>query len=71
MKSRIKTYEKGLSAEFLLLREQSGMKEYRKHSKRYEEKREMFLEFALKKGGKREGRLNRHPFCKRLSRPYP
>jgi hypothetical protein len=49
MKPRIKKYEEGLSAEFLLLREQLGMGRYRKHSKRYEEKRKMFLELALKK----------------------
>jgi hypothetical protein len=49
MKPRIKKYEEGLSAEFLLLREQLGMGRYRKRSKRDEEKRKMFLELALKK----------------------
>ena len=49
MKLRIKKYEEGSPVEFLLLREQLGMKRYRTHSKRYEEKRKILLELALKK----------------------
>ena len=49
MKQRIKKYEEGSPIELLLLREQLGMKRYRKRSKRDEEKREILLELGLKK----------------------
>jgi len=49
MKVRIKKYEEGSPIEFLLLREQLGMGRYRKRSKRYEEKRKLLMELALKK----------------------
>ena len=49
MKQRIRKYEEGSPVEFLLLREQLGMKRYRKRSKRDEEKREILLELGLKK----------------------
>ncbi len=49
MKLRTKRYEEGYSVEFLLLREQLGLGRYPKHTKRYEEKRKIFLELALKK----------------------
>jgi hypothetical protein len=49
MKLRIKKYEEGSPVEFLLLREQLGMGRYRKRSKRYEEKRKILMELALKK----------------------
>jgi hypothetical protein len=48
MKQRIKKYEEGSPVEFLLLREQLGMKRYRKQSKRDEEKRKILLELGLK-----------------------
>ena len=49
MKHRIRKYEEVSPIEFLLLREQLGMGRYRKHTKRYEEKRKILLELALKK----------------------
>jgi hypothetical protein len=49
MKVRMKKYEEGSPIEFLLLREQLGMGRYRKHTKRYEEKRKILIELALKK----------------------
>ncbi|MBM4351924.1 MAG: hypothetical protein FJ106_18785 [Deltaproteobacteria bacterium] len=49
MKLRIKKYEEGSPAEFLLLREQLGIGRYRKHIKRDEEKRQILLELGLKK----------------------
>jgi hypothetical protein len=49
MKRRIKKYEEGSPIEFLLLREQLGIKRYRKRSKRDEEKRRILLELGLKK----------------------
>lgn len=48
-KLRIKKYVDGSPVEFFLLREQLGMKRYRKHSKIYEEKRKILIELALKK----------------------
>jgi hypothetical protein len=49
MKRRLKKFEEGSPVEFLLLREQLGMKRYRKGSKRDEEKRKILLELGLKK----------------------
>ena len=54
MKKRIKKYEEGSPLEFLLLREQLGMKRFRKHSKRDEEKRKILLELGLKKMEEKE-----------------
>ena len=60
MKLRIKKYEEGSPVEFLLLREQLGMKRYRKHSKRDEEKRRILLELGLKRIEEKEkGDLSR------------
>ncbi len=49
MKRRLKKFEDGSPVEFLLLREQLGMKRYRKGSKREEEKRKILLELGLKR----------------------
>lgn len=49
MKPRIKKYKEGSPVEFLLLREQLGMRRYRKRSKRDEEKRKILLELGLKR----------------------
>ncbi len=49
MKQRIKKFEEGSPVEFLLLREQLGMKRYRKRLQRDEEKRKILLELGLKK----------------------
>jgi len=49
MKPRIKKYEEGSPVEFLLLREQLGMRRYRKRLKRDEEKRKILLELGLKR----------------------
>jgi len=49
MKLRIKKYEEGSPVEFLRLREQLGMRRYRKRSKRDEEKRKILLELGLKR----------------------
>ena len=49
MKRRLKKFEEGSPVEFLLLREQLGMKRYRKGSKRAEEKRKILLELGLKR----------------------
>ena len=49
MKTRIKKYEEGSPVEFLLLREQLGMKRYRKRLKRDEEKKKILLDLGLKK----------------------
>jgi hypothetical protein len=49
MKPRIKKYEERSPVEFLLLREQLGMRRYRKRSKRDEEKRKILLELGLKR----------------------
>ena len=49
MKPRIKKYGEGSPVEFLLLREQLGMRRYRKRSKRDEEKRKILLELGLKR----------------------
>jgi hypothetical protein len=49
MKARIKKYEEESPVEFLLLREQLGMKRYRKRLKRDEEKRKILLDLGLKK----------------------
>ncbi|MGA2518100.1 MAG: hypothetical protein ABSG44_16310 [Thermodesulfobacteriota bacterium] len=49
MKRRLKKFEEGSPVEFLLLREQLGMKRYRKGSKRDEEKRKILLELGLKR----------------------
>jgi hypothetical protein len=43
MKPRIKKYGEGSPVEFLLLREQLGMRRYRKRSKRDEEKRKILF----------------------------
>jgi len=49
MKRRLKKFEEGSPVEFLLLREQLGMKRYRKGSKRDEEKRKILLDLGLKR----------------------
>lgn len=49
MKRRLKKFDEGSPVEFLLLREQLGMKRYRKASKRDEEKRKILLELGLKR----------------------
>jgi DNA-directed RNA polymerase subunit N (RpoN/RPB10) len=49
MKQRIRKFEEGSPVEFLLLREQLGMKRYRKRLQRDEEKRKLLLELGLKK----------------------
>jgi hypothetical protein len=49
MRPRIKKYDEAFPVEFLLLRERLGMKRYRKHSKRDEEKRRILLELGLRK----------------------
>jgi hypothetical protein len=49
MKVRIKKYEEGSPIESLLLREQLGMKKYRKRLKRDEEKSKILLDLGLKK----------------------
>ena len=49
MKPRIKKYEEGSPVEFLLLREQLGMRRYRKRSKRDDKKRKILLELGLKR----------------------
>lgn len=49
MNRRLKKFEEGSPVEFLLLREQLGMKRYRKGSKRDEEKRKILLELGLKR----------------------
>jgi len=49
MKERIRKFEEGSPVEFLLLREQLGMKRYRKCLQRDEEKRKVLLELGLKK----------------------
>jgi len=54
MKARIKKYEEGSPVEFLLLREQLGMRRYRKRLKRDEEKRKMLLDLGLKRMEEKE-----------------
>jgi len=49
MKQRIRKFEERSPVEFLLLREQLGMKRYRKRLQRDEEKRKILLELGLKK----------------------
>jgi hypothetical protein len=49
MKLRIKRNKDKPLSEFLLLRKQLGMERLRKGSKRYEEKRKILIELALKK----------------------
>jgi hypothetical protein len=49
MKVRIKKYEEGSPIESLLLREQLGMKKYRKRLKRDEEKSKILLDLGLKR----------------------
>jgi len=49
MKQRLRKFEEGSPVEFLLLREQLGMRRYRKRSKRDEEKRKILLELGLKR----------------------
>ena len=49
MKQRIRKFEEGSPVEFLLLREQLGMKRYRKRLQRDEEKRKLLLELGLRK----------------------
>jgi hypothetical protein len=54
MKKRVKPYKEKSPIPFLLLREQLGMKRYRKHRKRDEEKRKILLELGLKKMAEQE-----------------
>jgi len=49
MKQRIRKCKEGSPVEFLLLREQLGIKRYRKRLRRDEEKRKVLLELGLKK----------------------
>jgi hypothetical protein len=54
MKPRIKKYEERSPVEFLLLREQLGMNNYRKRLKRDKEKRKVLPELGLKRIEKKE-----------------
>jgi hypothetical protein len=49
MKARKKKYEEISPVDFLLLREQLGLKRYRKSTKRDEEERKLLLDLGLKK----------------------
>jgi len=49
MKARKKKYEEISPVDFLLLREQLGLKRYRKSTKRDEEERKILLDLGLKK----------------------
>jgi len=49
MKARKKKYEEISPVDFLLLREQLGLKRYRKRTKRDEEERKLLLDLGLKK----------------------
>jgi hypothetical protein len=49
MKRRTMKCKEGYSVKFVLLREQLGMKRYRKGSKRDEEKRKILPELGLKR----------------------
>ena len=54
MKARKKKYEEISPVDFLLLREQLGLKRYRKNVKRDEEERKILLDLGLKKIGEKE-----------------
>jgi hypothetical protein len=49
MKARKRKYEEISPVDFLLLREQLGLKRYRKSTKRGEEERKLLLDLGLKK----------------------
>jgi len=49
MKARKKKYEEVSPVDFLLLRDQLGLKRYRKNVKRDEEERKILLDLGLKK----------------------
>ena len=49
MKARKRKYEEISPVDFLLLREQLGLKRYRKSTKRDEEERKILLDLGLKK----------------------
>lgn len=49
MKVRMKKYEEVSPVEFLLLRDQLGLRRYRKSMKRDDEKRNIILDLGLKK----------------------
>jgi len=49
MKVRVKKYEERSPVEGLLLREQFGMKKYRKGMKRSKDKKDLLIDMALKK----------------------
>jgi hypothetical protein len=49
MKARKRKYEEISPVDFLLLREQLGLKRYRKSTKRDEEERKLLLNLGLKK----------------------
>ena len=49
MKARKKKYEEISPVDFLLLREQLGLKRYRKSTQRNEEERKLLLDLGLKK----------------------
>jgi len=49
MKARKRKYEEISPVDFLLLREQLGLKRYRKSTKRDEEERKLLLDLGLKK----------------------
>jgi len=54
MKVRRKKYEEASPIEFLLLREELGLKRYRKQVKRETEEREILLDLAIKKMEEKE-----------------
>lgn len=49
MKIRIKKYKDVSPLEFLLLREELGLKRYRKHARRNAEEKEILIDLAMKK----------------------
>lgn len=49
MREKKRKYEDQSAVEFLLLREKLGLKKYRKHLKRDEEKRRILIDLGLKK----------------------
>ncbi len=54
MKSRIRKYEEASPVEFLLLREELGIRRYRKTTRRDEEERKILLDLGLKKMAEKE-----------------
>lgn len=54
MKARVKKYSDVSPLEFLLLRDRTGMKKYRKTAKRQPEEKEILLQLGLKKMEEKE-----------------